>query len=946
MAETIGQAVYELDLDANKFSVKQRQVEAEFKAGQERIARTGAATSKSLGDAEAQRIAKQSRFLATLDSATYAHGTAVKTTESAIAKAATTTSKLTNEQRVLNGALRTSSSQLAQQVPFMRGFSSAMGAAAVAVPQLGVAVIGAALAYEVLDGAVKHFTGSGLIDHLTGAAHAHELAAAAAEHQGSILDTINRIQREGVSSGTARELALVDAIGKVTDAYKAAAAAGAAAGKVRTPQEQLDESKRTGVPLSSSQAILNYSQGVTASRQFDEELKAAAKSIVDAKLNLKELYVVVAQFPELKPFLADELERQAKAAGLAESAMARYEAALAPILQTQADFKSAQGDLGAIAMPGLDSQIAQLELEKTKLEQLKTTLGDTWGPANQADLDNVTRRLAVLGGQQDVVTQSLAIFGEEVRRQYGELAPAAIENVAEAMSHIPEDQRVNIAIILPDLFKIQSAFAAFIAQLRAGATVDIAIRVAAMTAFPAAPQQRVMGRRGEGDVAPDPTSQATDLIKKLTDEINGFQENAVAPLGTQLDKTGGSAGRLADALTPLSAVMDGIITLSEATTLGLTDEQVVILELEMARQKEADAAFRSRIELEKLAAAFPGLTGAEVEFRLGLKAIADELVRSGRSAEQFQLDEWLRPKFDAVKSMIDQIFGNPTRESLNLELQKKELQRKALLLERGGADASKVGSHKKGDEPSRQDKELAKVNKQIEALQREIDLRQLDNDITKIQLQLKDKTLQTDQDVMNAAQFLGTAMESVTGDMERLQDVLGVRVFDAGLRAAAALNAVGAAGGSGFTAAEKHWINGVAESKGEPPPFPGFDLGALSVGRTGTALVHEGETILPTDIATMFRDLYRGWRAGEGAPAPTVGGGLHEIVARTWRAPVAAQVDPRRPDGSSGGHNIAVNLYGIQDEDKIIRRVERTLRDALRVTKYGGSSASSSASRS
>ena len=51
-----------------------------------------------------------------------------------------------------------------------------------------------------------------------------------------------------------------------------------------------------------------------------------------------------------------------------------------------------------------------------------------------------------------------------------------------------------------------------------------------------------------------------------------------------------------------------------------------------------------------------------------------------------------------------------------------------------------------------------------------------------------------------------------------------------------------------FSAAEKHWINGVAISKGEPEPFPGFATGGR-VTKTGLALVHEDEVITPAGKA-------------------------------------------------------------------------------------------------
>ncbi|HLC08240.1 MAG TPA: phage tail tape measure protein, partial [Methyloceanibacter sp.] len=305
------------------------------------------------------------------------------------------------------------------------------------------------------------------------------------------------------------------------------------------------------------------------------------------------------------------------------------------------------------------------------------------------------------------------------------------------------------------------------------------------------------------------------VIRGIADAINKVKSSAAGATPSLDEGAGawdGAADSAENAAEKIDIWADGIIDLGEAIANNLNPAQAAYLELvhdaETGVWALRDAEFRLEVEREKAA------RGTDI-LKVGLINIAAELIRSGRTAAQFRLDEWLRPAFDSVKSMIEEIFSQPTREGLELDKKLHELRRKALLLERRGADAS--ADPKK---MSAADRELKRVNDQIEALQREIDIRREEFAIIKDETLLKDQTLATDKDILNANQFLATALGSLSGEVKSVSDALGIRLFDAALKAASGLSAVGAAGGTGFTAAEKHWINGVAASRGEPAPFP------------------------------------------------------------------------------------------------------------------------------
>src|SRR4051794_23531087 len=126
MAEIIGGAVYTLDLDNVRFTSKLQQSETQFYAAQGRMTRATAAQT------EEERLGRLERFK---NSEVYKRYVGITT------EAATATTKLSAAQRIANAAYRTSASQLAQQIPFAQGLSSAFGAAAVATGPLAAGVL-------------------------------------------------------------------------------------------------------------------------------------------------------------------------------------------------------------------------------------------------------------------------------------------------------------------------------------------------------------------------------------------------------------------------------------------------------------------------------------------------------------------------------------------------------------------------------------------------------------------------------------------------------------------------------------------------------------------------------------------------------------------------------------------------------------------------------------
>ncbi|HLF79655.1 MAG TPA: hypothetical protein VJB57_19410 [Dehalococcoidia bacterium] len=232
---------------------------------------------------------------------------------------------------------------------------------------------------------------------------------------------------------------------------------------------------------------------------------------------------------------------------------------------------------------------------------------------------------------------------------------------------------------------------------------------------------------GEGQGVFGAARQIRDLIRdfKSAQEVP-FPE---LPPAAEAEK----AGKALDILA------DGIITLDEALAAGLSNSQVVALELQRTLDDLAREEFRVTIETEKLGTILGarGLTGQAGILQHAMRDLGEGFRKAGESITGF-LDRLANAALKATQTAFDALFNRPTRETAAVQLQVTRLQRQRLLLEQGGAT----------------DQQLKAIDDQIVALQRNIELTENKNKILELEAVLADKTLLTDQQLNTQAVLL------------------------------------------------------------------------------------------------------------------------------------------------------------------------------------------------
>lgn len=321
-------------------------------------------------------------------------------------------------------------------------------------------------------------------------------------------------------------------------------------------------------------------------------------------------------------------------------------------------------------------------------------------------------------------------------------------------------------------------------------------------------------------------------LSAMNDALDKYKVSAPEAAAATEDLTAGLAGGSGGGgLTAAEkAAQQGLIDMAlafadfhAATGLGEQDFMALI-KMSQDRadmdKRAADAAVQLRTN---------ALEAADAGFTLekALVGIAEDAAKSGNTIQQEMAKLW-DSIVSGIQSAFSAINGSQTKEGAALQLKIDQLTLKKDQLTDPSSAAGKA------------------IQAQIDALNRQKTLTDDRNRIEKDLFDVANQTLPTEKQKLLEEQMYIGAQQSATATLRDVTAVAALQQIAQENYIAALNNASGALGGTnGFSAAQMHWINGVALGKGEPVPFPGYAMGTPYVPQTGLYMLHKGEAVTP-----------------------------------------------------------------------------------------------------
>lgn len=204
-------------------------------------------------------------------------------------------------------------------------------------------------------------------------------------------------------------------------------------------------------------------------------------------------------------------------------------------------------------------------------------------------------------------------------------------------------------------------------------------------------------------------------------------------------------------LTPLERLREvdrRLMRERDATLLSLVDPGDVLPDAQTMLDTTTKAAGKSvRTLAEELASlnillGQSGLLGQAATFRSALVSLGQQFRKAGESVTAY-LNRLAAATLKFAQQQLDKVLG-PTRETLTLEIRLAELQRRRLLLFRGGATEEELEA--RGI--------LGPIDREIAALENSVALRKQEIRILELRGQLADKAILTDQEQIEQARLL------------------------------------------------------------------------------------------------------------------------------------------------------------------------------------------------
>lgn len=327
------------------------------------------------------------------------------------------------------------------------------------------------------------------------------------------------------------------------------------------------------------------------------------------------------------------------------------------------------------------------------------------------------------------------------------------------------------------------------------------------------------------------TQYGNSIRDSLTGALDAMHTSAggADELSQSLAGGGGGGGGLTAAE---KAAQQGLIDMAlafadfhAATGLGEQDFMAMIqMSQDRADMDKRAASAALDLKVNELEAADGGF-----QLQKALVGIAEDAAKAGRTIPQELAHLW-QGITAGIQSAFSALNGSQTREGAQLQLQIDKAQLEFDNAQRHGASQ----------------KELDGLQKHIDALQQQSKIREDNNRIQKDLFDVANQMLPTDQQKLIEETMYIAAQHDATGTLRDVTAIAALQAIAQENYINALGNASGALGGrtaaDPYSAAQKHWINGVADSKGEPEPFPGFATGGV-VPYTGRWGLTKGEVV-------------------------------------------------------------------------------------------------------
>jgi hypothetical protein len=403
----------------------------------------------------------------------------------------------------------------------------------------------------------RKLTGSGIVSWLRGTQNDAANAAAAVKLYGSSLDFVTTAMNAGATAEEAHSKALGVFVQKAKDAVDiqerliqqgkpAWAAVDAQTTSYKYLADQLLKLNPTFLELSRIMAEVPGTAKYLQDR-FDElqgTEKALALSTDSAQAATHRLH--------------EEFGGIVQSGGAAAAALVNTDSAAKVLADTLSAVSQASDQLASVILEKLGGSLERLELQRTinELEAVKAKLGEAF--KDQADIDALNGRLALLERRDQAVALSTKIIGERLRQAFGADAQAKIDAITEAIAAFPKEKIVEILPLLDALAAAQVV--AFMRYLERGVTVNVAFAMAKfqIPSIALSPVLKFMGLDkiigSFGAVAAKAATAAHSV-----DIFSGSTAGA-----------GAAAGGAAEAVKEVTDILDdSIITLAEATANGI-----------------------------------------------------------------------------------------------------------------------------------------------------------------------------------------------------------------------------------------------------------------------------------------------------------------------------------------------------------------------------------------